>query len=174
MASCRREKTLVALDKIVDRPERHRRYVEGARALTEACLRHDVLPVFGVLNPVPGDGPEDLAETLELLDGLSTLAARLGPAAHGIAPCFHAFPLRFDPGAPYEQHSAELAAAGVRWSEPPDPLFGDRYLTHASARIGPDAAEAFRAAVRARNSASPLVQQRLWRSFPRPYVEFDA
>ncbi|MFO1293568.1 MAG: cobalamin-dependent protein [Rubrivivax sp.] len=167
-------RSLVALDKIEDRPERHRRYVEGARALTEACLRNDVLPVFGVLNPVPGDAPEDLAESLELLDELSTLAARLGPAAHGIAPCFHAFPLRFDAGAPYEQRSGELAAAGVRWSEPPDPLFGDRYLTHASARIGPDEAEAFRAAVRARNSASPLVQQRLLRSFPRPYVEFDA
>lgn len=167
-------RSLVALDKIVDRPERHRRYVEGARALTEACLRHDVLPVFGVLNPVPGDEAADLAESLALVDELAAMATRLGPAAHGIAPCFHAFPLRFDAGAPYEQREGELAAAGVRWSEPPDPLFGDRYLTRASASIGPEQAQAFRAAVRARNSASPLVQRRLLRSFPRPYVEFDA
>lgn len=167
-------RSLVALAKIEDRPTRHARYVDGARALTEACLRNDVLPVFGVLNPVPGDTAEDLAQSLTLLEELAAIARRLGPAAHGIAPCFHAFPLRLDAGAPYEQCIGDLAAAGVRWSEPPDPLFGDRYLTRASPTIGPAEGEAFRARVRALNSPSPDVQRRLLRSFPRPYVEFDA
>lgn len=167
-------RSLVALGKIDDTPERHARYVEGAKALTEACLRNDVLPVFGVLNPVPGDTADDLAQSLALAEELAAIATRLGPAANGIAPCFHAFPLRFDPGAPYERHEAELRAAGVEWSEPPDALFGDRYLTRASATIGPEQGEAFRAQVRALNSPSPAVRQRLLRSFPRPYVEFDA
>lgn len=167
-------RSLVELDKIDDRPSRHARYVEGAKALTEACLRHDVLPVFGVLNPVPGDSADDLAQSLALVEELAAIARRLGAAANGIGPCFHAFPLRFDPGAPYEQHETDLAAAGVRWSEPPDPLFGDRYLTRASATVGPDEGEAFRAKVRAANLSSATVQRRLLRSFPRPYMEFDA
>lgn len=167
------QRSLVALDKIDDTPERHARYVQGAKALTEACLRNDVLPVFGVLDPVPGDTAQDLAQSLALGEELAAIAKRLGPAAHGIAPCFHAFPLRFDPGAPYERHEDELRAAGVEWSEPLDPLFGDCYLLRASATVGPAEGEAFRAAIRALNSPSPVVQQRLLRSFRRPYVEFD-
>lgn len=167
-------RSLVALDKIDDTPERYTRYVEGAKALAEACLRNDVLPVFGVLNPVPGDTAPDLAQSLALLEELAAIAKRLGAAANGIAPCFHAFPLRFDPGAPYERREAELHAGGVEWSEPQDALFGDRWLARASATIGPAEGEAFRARVRALNSPSPAVQQRLLRSFPRPYVEFDA
>lgn len=168
------QRSLVELDKIDGRPQRHARYVEGAKALTEACLRNNVLPVFGVLNPVPGDTADDLAQSLALVRDLAGIAKRLGKAANGIAPCFHAFPLRFDAGAPYERREPELRAAGVRWSEPPDPLFGDRYLTRASAMIGPEEGETLRAEVRAMNPSSPDVRRRLLGSFPRPYVEFEA
>jgi hypothetical protein len=126
------------------------------------------------LNPVPGDTADDLAQSLALVRDLAGIARRLGKAANSIAPCFHAFPLRFDAGAPYERREPELQAAGVRWSEPPDPLFGDRYLTRASTIIGPEEGEAFRAEVRAMNPSSPDVRRRLLGSFPRPYVEFEA
>ena len=165
-------RSLLELNKFDGRPARYQRYVEGARALVEACLRNGILPVMGVLNPVPGDSAADLQLTLALLEELAGIARRLGPAANELAPCFHAFPLRLDPGAPYERREAELLLSGVSWSQPPDPLFGDRYLRRASATIGPDEGEKFRARVRALNPPSPEVRRRLLRSFPRPYLEF--
>lgn len=166
------QRSLRALEKLDDRPKRHARYLEGARALVEACVRNDILPVMGVLNPVPGDTAADLQESLALVEELAGIARRLGPAAHGLSPCFHAFPLRLDAGAPYERREAELGAAGVSWTESPDPLFGERTLSRASPTIGPEEGERFRARVRELSPTSPDVRQRLLRSFPRPYVEF--
>ncbi len=166
-------RSLCELDKIDDRPALHRRYLEGARAVVEACLRHDILPVLGVLQPVPGDGPEELDEALAFLTELAALGPRLGAASHGLGPCFHAFPLRLDRGAPYEAQLDRLAGAGVTWSPTDDPLFDDRYLVAASPRVDAATGERFRDAVRALNPDSDLVRDRLWRSFPRPYVQFE-
>ena len=163
--------SLITLGKIDARPARFRRYTEGALALVEACLQNDILPVLGVLNPVPGDTPEALAETLAFCRRLAGIAPRLGTT---LAPYFHAFPLRLDPGAPYEAELERFAAEGVSWSVPRDTLFEGRVLLRASASVGPEEGEAFRAALRGLNPTSPLVLQRLLRSFPRPYVEMDA
>jgi len=92
----------------------------------------------------------------------------------GLGPFFHAFPLRLDPGAPYERRLDELADLGAEWSTPADPLFGDRFLTRASPTVGPEAGEAFRQAIRALNPTALGVTQRLLRSFPRPYVDIGA
>ncbi len=159
------------LDKIGSTEGHFQRYLEGAEAVVEACLVNDVLPVLGVLHPVPGDTPEDLAEALTWLQGLASLPARLGVSP--LAPCFHAFPLRFDRGAPYDSQAARLAAMGVTTTAVDDPLFGDRYLVDASPTVDASAAEAFRAEVRALNSGDPAVLGRLMRSFPRPYVHFE-
>ncbi len=163
--------SLVALGKLDARPARFKRYIEGAFALVEACLENDILPVMGVLNPVPGDTPAELAETLEVCRRLAALGSKPG---RELAPYFHAFALRLDPGAPFERDLDRFAAAGAIWSTPPDMLFSDRFLVRASASIGPDEGEGFRASIKALNPTSPRVLQRLFRSFPRPYVETDA
>lgn len=162
-------RSLISLGKLDARPARFRRYREGAIALVDACLRHDILPVMGVLNPVPGDVHADLAETLAFCGELASLR-RNGE----LGPYFHAFPLRLDPGAPFESRLDDLAGRGVEWSTPPDPLFGDRFLVRASRTVGPEEGERFRAAIRGLNPTSPTVTRRLLRSFPRPYVETDA
>jgi len=162
-------RALNELDKLS--PKHHARYLNGARALVEACLENEILPVMGLLQPVPGDGSEDLAEALSFLEELAALPKRMGAAAHGLGPCFHAFPLRFDRGAPYDQRGAELAAMGVEYSGG-DGFLEDRHLSRASASIGPVEAERFRQAVRALNPQDPKVQRRLLSSYPRPFVEF--
>ncbi len=160
--------SLRTLGKLDARPSRLKRYRDGARALVAACLDADVLPVLGVLNPVPGDTPADLEETLAFCRELAALG-RGRP--DGLGPFFHAFPLRLDPGAPYERRLDDLAALGAEWSTPADALFGDRFLTRASPTVGPAEGEAFRQAIRALNPTALGVTQRLLRSFPRPYVD---
>ncbi len=167
------QNSLCELDKIDRRESRHRRYKEGARTLVEACLRADILPVMGLLNPVPGDTDADLAETLEFVHELAGIPKRLGKAANGLAPCFHAFPVRFDRGSPYEGADERLKTLGVTFQEPEDPLFGDRFIADASPTVNAEKAAAFRKKIRASNPQDPTVLQRLWRSFPRPYVEFE-
>ncbi len=159
------------LDKIGHQEGQFRRYLEGAEAVVAACLQNDVLPVLGVLHPVPGDTPDDLAEALSFLERLAALPAKLGISP--LAPCFHAFPLRFDRGAPYDLQTARLAGMGVTTTPVAEPLFEDRYLVDASPSIDGAAAEAFRTSVRALNSGDPAVTGRLLRSFPRPYVHFE-
>ncbi len=160
-------RSLRALGKIGAGEGRLRRYLDGARALVRACLRHDILPVFGVLNPVPGDGPEDLAATLDFLEELSRI-----PRRGELGPCFHAFPLRLDLGAPYQERLDWLNGTGATFTAAADPLLEDRYLLRASPTVDEGMAEAFRERVRARNPASPEVRRRLMRSFPRRYVAF--
>jgi hypothetical protein len=160
--------SLRTLGKLDGRPSRLTRYRDGARALVAACLDAGILPVLGVLNPVPGDTPADLDETLAFCRELAALGHG---RADGLGPFFHAFPLRLDPGAPYERRLSDLAALGAEWSTPADPLFGDRFLTRASPTVGPDEGEAFRQTIRALNPTALGVTQRLLRSFPRPYVD---
>lgn len=168
------QQSLCELEKIDARPKVHARYLEGARNLVEACLKNDILPVFGILQPVPGDTPEDLAITLDFLRELAAITEHLGDAANRLGPCFYAFPLRFDRGAPYETMQGHLDEKGVRTTANTDPLFDDRFLEIASPSIDEQTAETFREAVRALNPASDYVRQRLLRSYPRPYIEFDA
>ena len=165
--------SLHTLGKIGQGEGRYRRYLEGAEAVVTACLQNDVLPVLGVLDPVPGATPKALEETLALLERLAALPEQLGAMANDLAPCFHAFPLRIDPGSEYAGRLEALRAQGVEFNEPEDPLFGDRYIARASPTVDEEMADAFREKVRALNVEAPHVQQRLWRSFPRPYVEFS-
>ena len=165
--------SLLELDKIGGSEATYARYLDGARAVVEACLREDVLPVLGVVNPAPGDTPAELAATLDFLQELAALPGRLGGACRAPGVCFHAFPLRFDRGAPYDGQEARLLRLGTTFSEPPDPLFGDRTLAGASPTVDVAAAEAFREAVRALNPSAPAAIARLLRSYPRGYVEFE-
>ena len=164
---------LCELSKIDDRDSRFTRYLDGARQLVEACVRNDILPVMGVLQPAPGDTPADLDEALTFLTELASIPKRIGPSAGELGPCFHAFPVRFDRGAPYDSRAEHLANVGVTMTEVDDLLFDDRYLIEASPTVDQATAETFRAAVRALNPTSDVIRKRLWRSFPRPYVHFD-
>ena len=163
-------RSLLELRKLPAAPARHRRYLERTRALVEACLRSDVLPVLGVVVPVPGDTAEDLDQTLTFLGELADLGRRVGGGPDGIGPCFHAFPLRFDRGAPYDNRMEEVRAAGATISQPEDALFDWRFIERASPTVDAAAGERFREAVRALNPTAPAVRQRLLRSFPRPYM----
>ncbi|MBU0552788.1 cobalamin-dependent protein [Myxococcota bacterium] len=162
-------RALLELNKI--QPKGHARYLQGARALTEACLKHDILPVFGLVQPVPGDTQADLDEALAFVRELKGIAEGLGAAARGLAPCFHAFPLRFDRGAPYDDEIARLLELGVSFTEG-DAFLQDQHLRAASPTIGFVEAEAFRQAIRALNPTSPQVLKRLYSSYPRPFVDF--
>ena len=166
--------SLLELNKIGPSPAAFSRYLDGARAVVEACLRADVLPVLGVVSPAPGDTPAELAATLAFLEELRALPGRLGPACRAPGVCFHAFPLRFDRGAPYDAEAARLAGLGVTFEEPEDPLLGDRTLAAASPSVDAAAGERFRAAVRAQNPPSEVARARLLRSYPRGYVAFEA
>jgi len=168
------QRSLRELDKIDTHPARHKKYLDGTRALVEACLQSDILPVFGILQPVPGDTPDDLAEALSFLEEIAKIPDKLGDAANGLGPYFHAFPLRFDRGAPYEVKPEHLTECGVTFTATSDPLFQDCYLSAASPSVDAATAAKFRESVQALNPKSDHVRQRLFRSFPRPYVEFNA
>ncbi len=151
------------------------RYREATFAVVEACVAADVIPVLGVLNPIPGDGVADLEATLRLLKLLTTLANSVGAAAKTVArPFFHAFPYRLDQGSAAQRSEvADAARFGTRFTGCEDDLFVDRDIVVASHEVDEAAAAAFRAEVRTLNPREPKVLQRVLRSVPRPYRAFS-
>ncbi len=156
-------------------PAAARRYRERAEALVEACVAADVVPVLGVLNPLPGDGPADLQATLDLLDRLSAAgAAGAARSGSGLGPFFHAFPYRVDAGTvASEQLVRYEREEGTLMSAPLGSLYEDREVVAATRTLSADATAAFREQVRRRNRPTPEVFRRVRRSFPRPYVSKD-
>jgi len=168
------DRSLLHIDKVASRPAAAR-YRERALAVVEACAAADVVPVIGVLNPVPGDGPDDLEQTLRFLAQL-TLAGEAGAARAGtqVRPFFHAFPYRIDLGtAAARDYPRDRQRYGTACNVEEDEIFVEREVTRASEAVDEAAARAFREAVRAANRAGPLVMGRVLRSMPRPFVATD-
>lgn len=148
------------------------RYRERALALVAACAAADVLPVIGVLVPVPGDQPDTLEQTLGFLVELDRLAEAEGQrAGTGIRPFFHAFPYRVDPGtAAWDDFPHQAAQLGTTLSAGEDDPRQEREVLKASWTLDAAAASAFRDAVRRLNRPSPATLPRVLRSIPRPYL----
>ena len=149
-----------------------RAYRERALALVEACASSDVVPVLGVLNPVPGDRGEDLEQTLAFLAQLNELAELVARrSGSGIRPFFHAFPYRIDRGTAAaraaDQHSERF---GTTWSAGEEEIFCEREILDASRSVDRAAAAAFRSQVRKLNRGGPELMCRVLRSMPRPFL----
>lgn len=152
-----------------------RRYRARAEAVVEACVAADVVPVLGVLNPLPGDGAEDLQASLDLLDRLQAAgAAASARTGTGVTPFFHAFPYRVDAGTvAAEQLPGQEAREGTIMSAPAEAIYKDREVVAPSRTLGAEATAAFREEVRRRNRPTPEALRRVLRSFPRRYVATD-
>jgi len=161
--------SLRMLDKVRDR-DHFDRYRENTRALVEACAQHGVLPMFGVMNPVPGDTPADLSECLDFLKELVAMSSAIRPDL-----ALHLLPLRcrMDMGSPMQVRFQDFAARGVTRACGEEDLFDDMFLVRASPTVGLDEGDAFRDAVRALWTPTPKALATLALSFPRPYLEVE-
>ncbi|MBM4318724.1 MAG: radical SAM protein, partial [Deltaproteobacteria bacterium] len=165
------DRSLVEIGKVRS-PAAAARYREKAQALVAACAASDVLPVLGVLVPVPGDRPAELQQTLSFLVELGRLAeAEARRAGTGISPFFHAFPYRVDPGTvAWRDFPRQAATLGTTLSGDGEDPLEERNVRDASRELGRDAAAAFRDAVRGLNRPAPALLRRVLRSVPRPYL----
>ena len=162
-------RSLIELDKCRDRSH-FERYRDNARALVEACANHGIVPMLGVMNPVPGDTPEDLTETLDFLHELVAISSRINPELG-----LFILPLRcrLDMGTPFQTRWAELAARGVTRECDEEAIFDDMFVVRASPSVGPEEGEAFRRAAGQLWTPIPRAMEILSRSWPRPYLEMD-
>lgn len=165
------ESTLLRMNKVPSAKSAHR-YLARAREVIEACAESDVVPVVGVLNPIPGDRAADLDETLRFLGELNELAeAGAKRAGTDIRPFFYAFPYRVDLGTEAARNLAgEARPAGCSTNVREDELFVEREVLQASPTVDPAAAAAFREAVRESNRGGNAVMGRVFRSMPRPFL----
>jgi hypothetical protein len=148
------------------------RYRDKARAVVEACAASDVLPVLGVLNPVPGDTPADIDQTIDFLAELDALARVAGErAGTHIRPFFYAFPYRVDRGTEAARTwDTDAGAHGCTTNVGEDDLFTEREILDASTTVDRVEAAAFRQWIRDLNRGGPDVMKRALRSMPRPFL----
>jgi hypothetical protein len=161
--------SLRVLEKVRDR-DHFERYRANTRALVEACAMHGVLPMFGVMNPVPGDTPDDLTECLAFLEELVAISSAIRPDL-----ALHLLPLRcrMDMGSPMQVHFQDFAGRGVTRAYGEEDLFDDMLLVRASPTVGLDEGNTFRDAVRALWTPTHKALETLALSFPRPYLEVE-
>lgn len=145
----------------------HTRYLARARQLMEACVAYDITPIFGVMNPAPGDRLVDLRETAAFLDELADIGHRTAVAT-GTDPGFHmyAFDYRFIRGTTDFARLPDLEAAGTRWLHDPDDIFRDVVVTDSSPEVPREAALEFQRIIRGMVHTTPTGWDRLQRSFP--------
>lgn len=145
----------------------YERYVRQARLLMAACIEADVTPVFGVLNPAPGDTAADLQASCELLADLADIALKSAERA-GTDPGYHfyGFNYRFIRGTRDWERLDELAALGATWKQPRDDIFRDVVIEAASPTIDRQAALAFQQKLAGLVHTTPKGWERLQRSFP--------
>ncbi|MBU0552178.1 cobalamin-dependent protein [Myxococcota bacterium] len=158
--------TLKRLNKVRTRAA-FERYLDMARAQIVGCMEADITPIFGVLNPVPGDTLEDLRLTYAFLKELEALAI---DACHrsGEDPGFHfySFQYRFIRGSDDFNQLDEMAARGATWLQDPSDAFRDIVLHDASPEIPFEVAMDFHKKVSALVRSTPIGFARMRRSFP--------
>ena len=145
----------------------YERYVRQARVLMEACIAADITPVFGVLNPVPGDTEADLQATYDLLSELADIAVATSNRA-GTDPGYHfyGFNYRFIRGTRDWDRLDDLAALGATWKQARDDIFRDVVIDAASPTIDHADALAFQQKLAGLVHTTPKGWERLQRSFP--------
>lgn len=145
----------------------HERYLRQARALVQACMEHDITPVFGIINPVPGDRVDDLRQTYDFLKELAALARSTAERC-GTDPGFHfyGFDYRFIRGTPDFARLDELSALGTTWKQDPADIFRDVVIHDASPEVPRAVALEFQRRIRALVHTTPKGWERLQRSFP--------
>lgn len=145
----------------------HARYLRQAKALMRACMEHDITPVFGIINPVPGDTLDDLRQTYAFLVELADLARETADSA-GTDPGYHfyGFDYRFIRGTLDFDHLGSLADRGANWQQDPDDIFRDVVIHDASPEIPRAVSEEFQRKIRALVHTTPKGWERLQRSFP--------
>ncbi len=147
------------------------RYREAAVDVAAACAAADVVPVVGVLNPVPGDTEADLRETLALLERMTEAAVAASMPGRDIRPFFHAFPYRIDRGtAAWDSLPGHEERFGTTCTAGPEELFAEREVLDASHEVDRERAARFRDQVRALNRPSPELMGRVLRSMPATYM----
>ena len=126
-------RSLTELKKCNDRSQ-YERYIQGARTLTEACARNGIIPMFGVMNPVPGDCEEDLNECLGILEDLVSICAGINPDLG-----LFLLPLqcRLDMGSPFQLNWPSLEARGMIRTCDEENIFGDMFVTRTSSGVWP-------------------------------------
>lgn len=145
----------------------HERYLEQTRGLMRACMQYDITPIFGVINPVPGDTVEDLRQTYHFLRELAALAKETTAAA-GTDPGYHfyGFDYRFIRGTTDFMRLDELRALGATWKQDPDDIYRDVVIHDASPEVSRAVALEFQRRVRSLVHTTPKGWERLQRSFP--------
>ncbi len=158
--------SLRRMDKVRSRTG-YERYLRQAKALMAACMENDITPVFGVLNPIPGDTHDDLRTTLDFLAELRDVA-RATTGATGVDPGYHfyAFDYRFIRGTRDFARLDELAALGATWRNEPDDILRDVVIDAAAPDIPRSVALAFQRKVAGLVHTTPTGWERLQRSFP--------
>ncbi len=162
-------RSLVELKKCNDRSQ-FERYINGARTLTEACARNGIIPMFGVMNPVPGDRTEDLEECFSFLEDLVSICSRINPDLG-----LFLLPLqcRLDMGSPFQLNWPSLEARGMTRTCGEDNIFGDMFVTRTSSEVGPEESAAFRKKVSTLWTPSQNAMKVLSQCWPRPYMEIE-
>lgn len=162
-------RSLVELEKCSDRTQ-FERYIQGARSLTEACARNDIVPMFGIMNPVPGDRAEDLKECLDFLEGLVSISAGINPDLG-----LFLLPLqcRLDMGSPFQLNWPSLEARGVTRTCDEEDIFDDMFVSRTSPEVGTDEAAEFRQKVSALWTPPQSAMKVLFQCWPRPYMEVE-
>ena len=145
----------------------HARYLEQTRGLMRACMQHDITPIFGVINPAPGDTVDDLRLTYRFLRELAEIA-RETTAAAGTDPGYHfyGFDYRFIRGTTDFMRLDELRAVGATWQQDPNDIYRDVVIHDASPTVSRAVALEFQRRVRALVHTTPKGWERLQRSFP--------
>lgn len=145
----------------------YERYVRQARLLMAACIEADITPIFGVLNPVPGDTAADLQATYELLEDLAGIALATAERA-GTDPGYHfyGFNYRFIRGTRDWERLDDLVALGATWQQPREDIFRDVVIDRASPTLDRAAALAFQQRLAGLVHTTPKGWERLQRSFP--------
>lgn len=158
--------TLRRVGKIRNR-KAYERYVQQARVLMAACIEADITPVFGVLNPIPGDTADDLQATYELLAELADIAVKAADRA-GTDPGYHfyGFNYRFIRGTRDWERLESLARLGATWKQAPEDIFHDVVIHDASPTLDRRAALEFQQRIAGLVHTTPKGWERLQRSFP--------
>ena len=148
-------------------PKAHERYLRQARALMAACMENDITPVFGVINPAPGDTIDDLKVTYDFMVELADIAKETSTAA-GTDPGYHfyGFDYRFIRGTLDFDDLGVAKSRGANWQQDPDDIFRDVVIHDASPTISRAIAMEFQRKIRALVHTTPKGWERLQRSFP--------
>ncbi len=145
----------------------YERYLRQTKELMRACMAADVTPVFGIINPVPGDRVEDLQQTYQFMKELAEVAkAEVERSGHDPGYHFYGFDYRFIRGTHDFARLDELKAMGATWRQEREDIFRDVVIHDASPEIPRALSLEFQRKLQSLVHTTPKGWERLQRSFP--------